>query len=119
MNFGKKILNEAYPFYRGFLNVRIDTLTVCLPVLKLSAVNMLKGDVYVITSLSEISMTDKNKLNYLDYQLIESDTVFMEQFEFFKKFIQEQFSNDHSTVKFKIIERIYILNSLNINAIIL
>ncbi len=117
--FGKNILNNAYPFYRGILNLRTDSITICLPVLKLSAANMQIDDLYLILTLDEINSLDtKNRINYLDYQLIESDVSFKEQFELFKRMVQEKISIT-DVFKFKVIERVYILNNQNINCEIL
>lgn len=117
--FGKNIFSNAYPFYRGMLNLRNDSITVCLPILKLSAANMQLNDLYFIMTLEEINLLDtKNRINYLDYQLIESDITFKEQFELFKKIVQENISTTN-IFKFKVTERVYILNNQNINCNIL
>ena len=120
MSFGRKILNAAYPFYRSMIYIKLDKITICLPILKLSAVNMQINDIYIITSLSELDIKDeKNRLNILDYQLIESDNEFTNQLQLLKNFIQEQFSEEVEYVKFKINERVYMMNNQNINASII
>lgn len=113
--FGKKILNNAYPFYRALLFVDTGKMKICLPLLKLSGVNMQINDIYAISSLSELSIESNERLNYLDYQLIDSDDEFKNQFQFLKTYIQERLSED-GIVKFIIIERFYVLNNQNINA---
>lgn len=120
MSFGRKILNAAYPFYRSMIYIKLDKITICLPILKLSAVNMQINDVYIISSLSELDIKDeKNRLNIFDYQLIESDNEFTNQLQLLKTFIQEQFSEEVEYVKFQIKERVYMLNNQNINASII
>jgi len=120
MSFGRKILNAAYPFYRSMIYIKLDKITICLPILKLSAVNMQINDVYIISSLSELDIKDeKNRLNIFDYQLIESDNEFTNQLQLLKTFIQEQFSDEVEYVKFQIKERVYMLNNQNINASII
>jgi hypothetical protein len=117
--FGKNILNNAYPFYRGILNLRTDNNTICLPILKLAAANMQIDDLYLIMTLNEVNLLDtKNRINFLDYQLIESDVTFKEQFELFKKIVQEKIAIT-DVFKFKVIERVYILNNQNINCDVL
>lgn len=119
MSLGKKILNGAYPFNRGVLNIQIEKITICLPILKLSAVNMQVNDIYVIQSLDELNVENNKRLNFFDYQLIESDTDFIQQFELFKRLIQEQFSTEKTIIQFQINSRVYIYNNQNINATIL
>ena len=109
-----RFLQETYPFYRGFLNLSNDEITITLPIKKLSAAIMQKEDSYLILTLEEISNDNKNKLNYLDYQLIDSDKTFQEQYELFKKIVQEKIAKDNAFT-FIITERCYILNNLNIN----
>jgi hypothetical protein len=113
--FGKKMLNNAYPFYRALLFVDTGKMKICLPLLKLSGVNMQIDDIYAISSLSELDVESNERLNYLDYQLIDSEAEFKNQFQLLKIYVQERLSEDE-IVKFKIIERFYVLNNQNINA---
>lgn len=104
---GKKIFNIVTPYKRTLLTFKSENKVLCtLPSINTAVFFLSNGDKIYIDSLDGM-----DKYYYLDYDLIDSDNKFLEEFETFKNFVKGYLRED-KVVEF-VVERkiIYYKNS--------